>query len=557
MQIDLQEERVVIMKNRKLLLILALVMSFAMAIGGTLAYLSDTDADVNVMTLGSVHIVQNEQQRVDDEENQQELEEFEQKQGLYPAVYEGTSIPYAPEDEWIVAGDPAWKVVEDNVNVIDKIVTVTNTGKSDAYVRTFFAFESVQDPAADGDYVHAVINDNVTKPGELTAWTWLPGTYEIDGSYYQIGYVTYEKPVAAGATTIPSLKQIYMDKAADNEYVETFGDEYQVLVLSQAVQTQGFDSAEAALSEAFPFGDDTGATVVEWFETATIGSPGDKWKDNNPPVTDVKLVTNLDELKAALAEGGYIRLANDIVMDNMIKIADGVEVTLDLNGKTITFDRSSQFNAGNPLFYPLTGSKMTITGNGTVDLEDNYDTALVYPAGEVVIENGTFIKDRVPEGTSPDDVQTLFMGVKSVGSSIVIKDGYFDGGYYDANAGKAFSETEADVNNRGKAADKNAYRTAVKNNVSLLINLSWSSAAGTQDFRIYGGTFVGANPAWGDEGCAMPITPDYLRPWSYYQGMFLEGQTMHDDKIVLPDGYAITEGTTADGRPTFTVAYSK
>ena len=152
----------------------------------------------------------------------------------------------------------------------------------------------------------------------------------------------------------------------------------------------------------------------------------------------------------------------------------------------------------------------------------------------------------------------MFMGVKSVGSSVVIKDGYFDGGYYDANADlKNFTETDQDIANRGKSADKNTVRTAIKNNTSLLLNLSWSSATGTQDFRIYGGTFVGANPAWGDEGCAMPITPDYLRPWSYYQGTFLDGQKMCDDKIELPDGYSITEGKTADGRPTYTVNYSK
>lgn len=544
------------MKSRKWILILSLLLSLVVATGSTLAYLTDTDGDVNVMTLGSVHIVQNEQERSDDG-----LVEFTQNQPLFPAVYPGDSIPYAPEAEWVEPGNAAWKVVEDNVNVIDKFVTVTNTGKSDAYVRTFFAFESVQDPKADGDYVHAVINDNVTVPGELTAWTWLPETYKIGDSYYQIGYVTYEKALAPKATTLPSLKQIYLDKVAGNEYVETFGDEYQILVLSQAVQAEGFKDAEDALTTGFPFGDDAGETIVGWFEKMEVGSPGgsypEGWPNNNPPSGDVYEVSTLDELKTALEKGGYVILKNDITFDNMIKIADGVDVVLDLNGKTIDFERSSSFNPGNPLFYPLTGSKLTITGNGTVDLGDNFDTALVYPAGEVVIENGTFIRDRVPAGTSTDEVQTLFMGVKSVGASIVIKDGYFDSGYYDANVEKAFSETEADVANRGKAADKNAYRVALKDNVSLLINLSWSSAAGTQDFRIYGGTFVGANPAWGDEGCAMPITPDYLRPWSYYQGMFLEGQQMHDDQIVIPDGYTITEGAHADGRPTYTVNYAK
>ena len=124
--------------NRKWVLVIALLLSMAVATAGTLAYLTDADKDVNTMTLGKVEIVQNEQERTEDGE----LDEFTQNKPLYPAVFEGSSIPWAPEDEWIVAGDPAWKVVEDNVNVIDKIVTVTNTGKSDAYVRTILAVEA-------------------------------------------------------------------------------------------------------------------------------------------------------------------------------------------------------------------------------------------------------------------------------------------------------------------------------------------------------------------------------------------------------------------------------
>ena len=50
--------------NRKLVLILSLALSLALATGGTLAYLSDTDADVNVMTVGNVYIKQLEYERV-------------------------------------------------------------------------------------------------------------------------------------------------------------------------------------------------------------------------------------------------------------------------------------------------------------------------------------------------------------------------------------------------------------------------------------------------------------------------------------------------------------
>jgi len=50
--------------SRKWLLIASLVLSVAMATGGTLAYLTDTESDHNVMTVGSVDIEQLEYERI-------------------------------------------------------------------------------------------------------------------------------------------------------------------------------------------------------------------------------------------------------------------------------------------------------------------------------------------------------------------------------------------------------------------------------------------------------------------------------------------------------------
>ena len=52
------------MKLKNILLSgLSLVLVAALAIGGTVAYLQDSDSDVNVMTLGNVKIEQVEQER--------------------------------------------------------------------------------------------------------------------------------------------------------------------------------------------------------------------------------------------------------------------------------------------------------------------------------------------------------------------------------------------------------------------------------------------------------------------------------------------------------------
>ena len=271
------------------------------------------------------------------------------------------------------------------------------------------------------------------------------------------------------------------------------------------------------------------------------------------------IVSNTDELIGAFAEGGSILLTDDIELDKVLNLSEGTEVYLDLNGKTISANDSSV----DPVFYTNKDSKLTIDGNGTVELAEPF-MSLIFPGGDVVIENGSFIRN-VPDGTSANQVGALFVGAKVSpwgSQSVVINGGYFDGGYYDTNAADideilngtvTLTETTEDIANRGNSKDKNSTRVAIKNNTQLTLNLSYNL------MKVYGGTFVGMNPAWGDEGCMLPTTPNYLRPWSYYQGALLDGQQFNENGIVLPEGYTITKGVTNDGtnRPTYTVEYNK
>ena len=77
--------------------------------------------------------------------------------------------------------------------------------------------------------------------------------------------MTYKNVLPAGETTIPSLKQIYLDKTADNKVVEAYGEDFSIIALSQAVQANGFKSAADALDTAFPMGDDSAETLATWF----------------------------------------------------------------------------------------------------------------------------------------------------------------------------------------------------------------------------------------------------------------------------------------------------
>ena len=270
-------------------------------------------------------------------------------------------------------------------------------------------------------------------------------------------------------------------------------------------------------------------------------------------IVEPAIVSTTDGLVDAFNKGGNVVLKENIKLTKRLNVAEGANVNLDLNGKTITLEGTS----ADPAFYTYKGSTLTITGNGTVEIKDP-SVSLIFPGGNVVIENGTFVRN-VPAGTPANNVGALFVGAKVSpwgSQTVTIKGGYFDGGYYNADAAdiedilagkKVFTETADDIAKRGNSKDANKVRVAIKQNVQLLLNLSYNL------FKVYGGTFVGANPAWGDEGCMLPTTPNYLRPWSYYQGALLDGQTFNENEIVLPAGYEITKGATADGRPTYTV----
>lgn len=247
------------MNKRKLLLVaLSLCMVAILAMGGTLAYLTDTDSQLNVMTLGKVDISQNEQQQ-----GENGLEDFAQDKPLLPMVDNREE------------GDP---VVVDGYfndkmkNVVDKIVTVKNEAaegdiNQEAYVRTILAFETATEYKAGTTEVlrdgKAIFDTYIGTLGDFELLT--RDTIVIDGVEYVLAVKVYEKALAPQEVSDPSLKQIFMSPDANNENMTLFGDTYTILALSQGVQVAGFENAKDALDRAF--GDlETipEATLIEW-----------------------------------------------------------------------------------------------------------------------------------------------------------------------------------------------------------------------------------------------------------------------------------------------------
>lgn len=316
-----------------------------------------------------------------------------------------------------------------------------------------------------------------------------------------------------------------------------------------------------------------GTEPTSWMQTHPNGFVADGYKSRNVEnsttdyeVYDATIYLNKDNLSEILAdfkpegknvyyiEDGTYKLTTDIELDTRIDIQPGNDVFLDLNGCALKSDADY-------VFIIREGGSLTIDGDGVVEATTPAPI-MFYPAGDLVIESGTFVR-HIPEGYT-GSVSNMFVGTKPAGgwgsTGVTINGGYFDSGYYgvDANyidrliAGEeTLVETEADIAKRGQSGDPNTTRKAVKSHISVMFNKS------NNYFKVYGGTFVGANPAWGDEGCMLPTTPNYLRPWSYYQGAFIPGQVFNENGIVLPEGFTITKGTHEDGRPTYTVTYTK
>jgi len=368
--------------RRTWMLVAAIVMSMSLALGGTLAYLSDTDSAVNVMTLGNVNIKQLEYQRAPGvpynegepgagngiKKIENKLVPFKQGQALYPAVpvnNQSTDYSAAMDSadlffwgEYVSTGTAGNGLFDDAKlkNVMDKFVFVENTGKSDAYVRTIFAFELPDGMTFDGNTPYNEAKSELYINSNNGTWSWdTIGYFTINGVRYLVESATYNRILEQGNTSHPSLLQVVLTHNATNEDMELLGDTYEILTLSQAVQAQGFNDAATALNTAF--GEVTEANVKEWF--------GD--------ITPVTSVATADELAAAIANGGTIVLTDNIELTGKegISIPTGTKVTLDLGGKKITGAATTE-----------AGHNVLIANNGELTIEGEGEIAVTFNGAE-------------------------------------------------------------------------------------------------------------------------------------------------------------------------------
>lgn len=366
--------------KKSLLMALCIALAAALSIGGTMAYLQDSDSDVNVMTLGNVDIEQLEYERVEQSDNNtsaDNLKFFEKDKPLYPAVYQ--ELAWAENyQEWSTGGSS--QLFTDKVkNVVDKFVFVENVGKSDAYVRTWFAFEQ-------GNLTENEFEDLVGQNVNSAHWTWetVASGVEINGGRYLIKLATYKGNageegtthpnglLAPGETTRPSLLQVMLYKHAGNKDLEALdsnGDgKYNILVTSQAVQAAGFEdlnnngtAADEALDAGFthaePFSDE-----LKKDDTDLIPTP-DSWES----YADTSWYSDSgDEFILMTAEelAGLATLVDDgnTFEGKTVKLGRDIDLyAVDENGNSVCFEPIGSYRNDKAFKGTFDGQNHTIT----------------------------------------------------------------------------------------------------------------------------------------------------------------------------------------------------
>ena len=285
---------------------MGLSLAAALSISGTMAYLTATDSDVNVMTTGNIKIAQNEYEY---DYDKGEFVEFQQDKLALPAVFDNgeKTAPVAAMEE---DGKTAKKVELNgkemtywsntkNANIIDKYITVKNNGNMDIYFRTILAVEigniNMNSANAGADrtrYFRTMSNyddsENLNNPEwdyvrkyllendvlDTSVGTWKNddpnnenkkiATVEINGQNYMFLVFTHKTALEKGTKSAPSLRQLCLGHGINAKQIESLGPTWNVIALSQAVQASGFDSADVALD--LGFGEVTATNVANWFK---------------------------------------------------------------------------------------------------------------------------------------------------------------------------------------------------------------------------------------------------------------------------------------------------
>ena len=241
------------MKKKLIALCLVICLAAVAAIGGTLAYFTDTEQATNTMVIGNVEINIEEHVKAKNADGEYEYEPFvDDEFTLYP-----------------VASDTVFEDLNAHYN---KVVRTFNTSPSgnDAYIRTIIliekndaltdAFEGEGDCCVPGLHFgyfngeKSTTVDGKTSHGVTTDL--LENTVTVDGEDYWVIVCTAmdEKAIPVGEA-LHSLNMVWMDKNITSEQIAGWqtkdndgnitDNKVSILVYSQGIQSYDLTHAEA------------------------------------------------------------------------------------------------------------------------------------------------------------------------------------------------------------------------------------------------------------------------------------------------------------------------
>lgn len=367
------------MKAKTLLTyIIVAVLTIALSVGGTLAFLTDRESIPNTFTVGDVRI---------------EIEEdFEQGSQLMPDLD------------------------------INKDVRIKNVGANSAWVFYTYAIPSALDTPGDasGNILHVnhaganwlgyQDNQKYWAEGQTAAtpadqcWIvdYIPGgengspyqVVDVNGIDYNVYVVLYNGLLSPGEITTVGMTNVYLDRFVD---IHPDGQVYRVengnavkvdwnikdntntviFVNAYAVQAEEFGSVQAAFN----------AYIGQWG-----GLNGSMIMPGRPNVLNIAEMNEAMMLgwdKIVVAQN--ITLTGDVLGTYRVGTSVAENVILDLNGKTIKND-SMRTNGTNNILFNVANTNMTITGNGKMINTPNNEPGLIFAGKDAVltIENGYF-----------------------------------------------------------------------------------------------------------------------------------------------------------------------
>lgn len=225
-------------KTKKILaMACAMALSAAIAVGGTLAYLtSTTEVVTNTFTVGKVGITLDESK----------VEEYGEK--YLKEVKEGDKITYAEtenKDEAARVMGNEYKLMPGHKYIKDPTVTV-KAGSESSYIRMIVTISDLAD-------VKAVLGNDFLPQNFVEGWNndkWATTGQIIETNDTAVYEFWYHEPVSTvGATDDLALEPLFthikVPGTVDNDGLKAL-DEMEIQVVAHAIQADGFDNAEAA-----------------------------------------------------------------------------------------------------------------------------------------------------------------------------------------------------------------------------------------------------------------------------------------------------------------------